>query len=213
MIVIVLLIVLTLITILIRKNYYETYDDLPDAIQICKVNKETECQEDDNKNKQEKENKPIPCSVKFDTDFFGNTYQSVPLDNYQDCCQKCYNDNECLSWSYDKTEKLCRLKNQKETNESQCEHRISGVPTRITSQPAPFPDNKAINKQPQVKQQQVKQLQANQSQSKQPQAKQQQTKQQQVKQSQAEQRQPNQRQANQRQNKQTQANQQQSKQL
>lgn len=118
-----LLIVVVFIIILCSLWISYRHDQLlggSDVIYICQSDEEI-----NNKETNPKENEV--CNIEMGTDFFGNTFKTVQIESQEECCQVCYNDSSCKSWTYDTREQVCRLKSIIPTNRTSCPHRVSGT--------------------------------------------------------------------------------------
>lgn len=91
--------------------------DLPDEIYICASPMRSQS--------SPKQVRP-KCLMEQNTNYYGNTYQTLKLESPSQCCDTCLKDKKCRSWSYDSTEQLCRLKHQMAANKAKCSKSISG---------------------------------------------------------------------------------------
>lgn len=114
----IIIILLLIIGVTLSNTIYEHY--YPDVIVVC---------EDKNQSKPDKQlPSPSPCMIEDNTDYFGNTYKTLEANNPNQCCKHCVDDiKNCKAWTYDKKDKICRLKYQK-NNITKCQYRISGIP-------------------------------------------------------------------------------------
>lgn len=127
---IIITIILVIFGIIFNNSIYEHY--YPDVIVVC---------DSDDKNKLQS-NKQSPCLIEDNTDYFGNTYKTIEANNPNQCCKHCTDDSQnCKAWTYDKKDKICRLKHQK-SNISKCPFRISGIPNQQ------YTENKYNNPKP-----------------------------------------------------------------
>lgn len=123
------LIILFIVIIYLLNNCQESFK-LPDIIYICENSTELAPPT------PTPTPTPLPkCIIDENTNYYGNTYNTIKTKNYQACCDSCLNDpTKCRSWSYDSGEQICRLKYQMATNKSKCDKTISGYPRNtITS--------------------------------------------------------------------------------
>jgi len=55
----------------------------------------------------------IACSTAQDKDYFGNDVAKIgAVNSWQDCCDMCINNPQCIAWTYGIGTKLCYLKDR-----------------------------------------------------------------------------------------------------